>query len=494
VTRLVVLSTSPAAVAAGYTVRLGPLSFVTPADTVSETIGDGLDAVGAALTPTDRRPRPIKLKLPVVGARRDADPVASGHRLRRQVRQLIDNPRWRLGGLYLMWEADPDLDGWLLVGGAELSENDPGVAFADFGMDLSDVFIVGRPGTHRPARRAAIGDMRGGLVPRDTRRLLYATDYSAITLPTEPLALPGDVVDVVASGNRPIGTMTAGPLRGARRLWRTASASDGEIVSYLPDDAILHERDRFLSLDELGSVRVWDLSGALDYPPDGTLYTGERDTDPDIYYGWERVLGSTLTENVPLAIDNGACRLVWLGPTASQGLAVEFWDDAEGNYVRHGRLLHATSVREQRIIEATPERVVVEWRAGAKAMRIVLQRGWWGPRVESYDDGGGTARLEYTPNTDLAAPAVASTAQASVKTVAHAGVGAPVIYWAAATTDEVSGTTTSPTLLDHPVYFRTRTRVLVAQLAGPSSPGADDLASRSIVDVRPVPVLVGRSG
>jgi hypothetical protein len=488
VTRLVVLTRSAAAVPEGYHVRLGPLAFLTPADTVSETIGDGLDAVGAALVPTDRRPRPLKMKLPVRGWERDVDPPESGRRLRRHVRQVIDNSRWRLGGFYLTWDADPDLDGWVLVGGAEMGEADPGVAFGEFDLDLSDLYFVGRPGTHRPGRRAIIGDRRGGLIPRDTRRLLYSTDFSSQALPAEPLVVPGDVVDLVASGNRPGTSTTAGPLRGARRLWRTSSASDGEIVSYLPDEAVLPGRDRFLALDDLGAVRVWDLDASTTYPPVEAGYTAERDADPDLYYGWERVLGDVLTADHPLAIDNGACRVAWLGSGAAQGLAIEYFDAALGRMSRIGRVLHAAAVREQRVVEATPERAIVEWRAGQYALRAILQRGWWGPRLESYADGGGTTRLEFAPASG-AAVTVTPQAPTFVRAITTPGAQ-PTLLWASGSNDETVDT--APTVIAGTAATWRRTRVLTAQLGPPPGPSADALASLSLVDARPVPVLVGR--
>lgn len=595
--RLVVLSESSSAVPVGYDVRLGPLAFVTPADTVSETIGDGLEAVGAGLVAGERRPRPLKLKLPVRGYHLDIDASESGRRLRRQVRQLLDNPRWRLQGFYFTWAADEDLDGWLLVGGAELGETDPGISFGEFELDLADVYVRGRPGTHRPGRRAAIADRRSGLVSRDTRWLLYSTDFAAQALPTEPLVLPGDIVDLVATGNQPVSSVTAGPLRGARRLWRTCAASDAEIVTYRPDESVLSDRSKYIDLDSLGSVRVWDLSAAVEYPPLPASYSTERDTSPDIYRGWERVLGDVLTPDRPLAIDNGACRVIWLGAAANQGLAVEHWDEALGHYRRAGRVLHSLNVREQQVVEVTPERAVVEWRAGRYALRAILQRGWWGPRLESYDDGGSTARLEYAPealdaatlvtalagsNDDLAytartpgsggnaitieyvdpgavsaslsvavvgtairvslatdaAGAVTTTAtQVRDAVAAHAtasglvtvalaagntgaGVvrampataltgggltvtsqtpawvraisgGGESVLWAQGMNDETVDQ--APVVMAGDAVAIRRTRVLVAQLA-PSTVGvsASQLASLSLVDARPIPVLVGR--
>jgi len=489
-TRIVALTLSPEAQGAGYSVRLGPLAFVTPADTVGETIGDGLEVVGAALTASDRRPRPLKLKLPVRGYQLEFDVVGAGLRLRRQVRQVIDNSKWRLQGLYFVWDADPDLDGWLMVGGADLSETDPGISFGEFEMDLSEVYIAGRPGTHRPGRRAWVVDLRTGLAARDTRRLLYSTDFAAQALPAEPLVVPGDIVDLVASGNHPVVSTTVGPLRGARHLYRTVAAADAEIVSYLPDESLLPERTRYLELDDLGSVRVWDLSNATPYPPEPAGYSSERDTDPNLYWGWERVLGDVLTANRPLAVDNGATRLIWLGPAANQGLAIEYWDDALGSFHRIGRVLHSLNVREQRVIEATPERAVIEWRAGRYGLRAILQRGWWGPRLESYDDGGSTARLEYAPDAG-GTMSVTTQTPTWVVNATSSGTGHQPLLWAAGSADEVRDTT--PTVIAGPAATWRRTRVLVARLGCPPGPDSEDLASLSLVDARPIPVLIGRS-
>jgi hypothetical protein len=398
-----------------FDVRLGPLSFVSPVDAVGESVGDGLDVVGAALTAGERRPRPFKLKLPIRGDDGEAEPREAGLRLRRQVRQLIDNPLFRLQGFYFTWSVDPDLDCWLLIGGAEIIETDPGITFGEWALELSDVYLRGRPGTHRPARRCAISDLRTGLVPRDTRRLLYSTDFASQALPTKPLFLPGDVADLVSTGNRPV-TSAAGLARGSRHLWRTAAALDGEVLSYRPDDSVLPERTKYLDLDDLGSVRVWDLSAATTYPPATSEYTTENDSDPT-KYGWERVLGDVLRPTIPLAVDNGVCRLIWLGPANTQGLAIETWDTSAKKFVRQGRIMHALNVAEQRVVEYTPERAVIEWRAGRYGMRAILQRGWWGPRLESYDDGGGPATLEFAPGT---AAEVGASFPSWVKTVGAA--------------------------------------------------------------------------
>lgn len=384
-----------------FDIQLGPLGFAAPLDAVGETPGDGLEVVGSALTASDRKPRPFKLKLPVRGPDGSATQSEDGLRLRRQVRALFDNARWRLQGFYFVWDEDPDLDAWLLVGGGELTETDPGLTFGEFELDLTDVYVVGRPGTHRPGRRATVGDRRGGLVARDTRGLLFSTDFSSQALPTQPLFLPGDITDLATTGVDP--AVTVGPLRGTRRLWRRIAASDGAVVSYRPDAARVPTRRRYLDVEDLGSVRAWDLSAATTYPPEPADYSPDGDTAPDTYYGWERAFGDVVSPDRPLAIDNGICRLIWLGAAPDEGLAVEYWDPVNAQFRRRLRALHAIDVQEQRLVEVTPERVVAEWRAGSAALRAILQRGWTGPRLEAYDDTGAEASIEFAAGDPLEA-------------------------------------------------------------------------------------------
>ncbi|MCK9251049.1 MAG: hypothetical protein M0P31_18970, partial [Solirubrobacteraceae bacterium] len=84
---------------ADYPVRLGPLRFRSFAGDMTEALGDTLTNVGAALVPGERRPRPQRLVLPVTG-NREPDPREAGLRLRRQVRQLLENAAWKQQGLY----------------------------------------------------------------------------------------------------------------------------------------------------------------------------------------------------------------------------------------------------------------------------------------------------------------------------------------------------------------------------------------------------------
>lgn len=491
-TRFVVLSpgAGAAAVGGGYDLHVGPLAFVSPLEEVGETVGDALETVGAALTAAERRPRPIKLKLPVRGDRHvEADVSVAGQRMRRQVRQLLENPLWRMQGLYLWWRVDPEIDGWVLIGGGDLTEADPGVAFGEFTLELSDLYVVGRPGTHRVGRRLDLADRRTAVVPRDTRGTLYAPDFSDHALPAAPLYLPGDVANAVSSGGAGV-ALTSGPLRYGRRLWRAASAIDGEVVSYLADPAVFggDVRDAYLTLDEVGSVRVYDVSRDPLYPRAVGDYDELGDGAPDaagIGYGWERVFGDVLDPSAPLAIDNGVVRVVWLGAGPEAGLAFEWWDDGLGHYRREGRILHAAGARELRAVEVTPERAVVEIRAGDAALRVIVQRGWHGCRLESYADDGGTARIEYAPTGG--APVVADADPVWTQTITADG---RAIVWAQGAADEVHDDVIAA--IGGPGVSYRRDRTIVAQISSPAGPTSDEVAALSLVDAQSIPVLVGR--
>lgn len=495
-TRFVILEPSADTdVSLGFDVRLGPLAFVCVADALDETLGEALEAVGAVLTPAEPRPRPLKIVLPIRGTGRELDPRETGYRIRRQVRQLLENPRWLASGLFFHWEADPELDCWLRFGGGDVQDTDPGVTFGEWRLELTDCYRVGTAGQTRLGRRLELGDRRTGLVALDTRGLLYSTDHAAQALPTEPLIIPGDVTATLLTYNRPPSSFTLGPQRGIRRLWREVAAADGEVASFLPDEAALPDAGRqYLDLEDFGAVRVWDLSGSTVNVGDPSNWTNGRDTDPTIM-GWERVLGPMVRSRAPqLAVENGVCRLVWIGQSAGEGLAVEVWDDAAQHFARVGRVGGAAGVSEVSIVELTGERAVIEWRGAERAMRAILCRGWRGPRLEAYNDAaGGTARLEYVANNGGAITATPDGAVAWVDSLASAGGGATTILWAKGTDADARATFAGAgTFLTGPGISYSHSRAVVAQLGDPLNVTVAKLASLAVADARAVPVLVNR--
>jgi hypothetical protein len=481
-----------------YDIRLGPLAFTWPSDTVTETLGDALEAVGAALTPAERRPRPLKLALRVEG-RNELDNKAAGYRLRRQVRQMLENPHWRQQGLYFWWRADPEMSGWILLGGGELEETDPGVSFGIWALSLESPYLVGRPATHRMGRRLDLADRRTGLVALDTRGTLYSTDFSAEDIPAKPLILPGDIASLVKSANRGIGagTVTASAVRAGRKLWQSIPAIDGDVISYVPDVAVLtDELEAPVLLDEPGAVRVWDLSAATTLPPTQATYSTAGDADPTLY-GWERVYGSALRRSTaPLAIDNGLVRVLW--ESVNKGLAFEWYDTAYAGgarFRREGYLTQlpiggpTTTTGEASVVELTPERAVLEFRLSDSpgAVRVILQRGWNHARLEVYAPTGLTAQLVY--DSAVGTIAVADGAPTSVKTITAAG---RIVYVGKGTVDTVNGAVGAGFAGANTRVTFSRTSTLVAQVGSPASSAAD-VASWGRVDARSVPVLLRRA-
>lgn len=473
----------PIGLGQNYDVRLGPLTFTWPSGTLEETLGDTVDAVGAVLTPGDRRPRPIKIPVRIEGAGGEVLPAAAGKALRRQVRQLLENGDWLQEGLYLWLRADDEVGGWVRVGGGTISESDPGTAFGIYDLELEQPYLVGRPATHRPGRRLDLADRRTGLVPRDTRGTIYSTDNAAYAIPTQPLILPGWMSSPRSTVKRVggvSGNTAAGPLVAGRRLYHNTFGVDGEVVTYSADDGALpHFPSAYARLDEPGSVRAWDMTGGTDPAVAGN---SQGDIYPDALYGWERVLGAQLrSSRIPLALDNGQVRLVFHSDPNFDNVAFEWWDATIGRYRREGFIRPEApqfAVYDVTILELTTERAVVSWRAGGVEMRIILQRGWRSCRVESYSDEATNAVIYYLNNgafTSVTAPA-----PTWVKLI-NTG-GREVKYALGLTTDTftVSGAA---------FVYSYRAFAVVAQIGTPAC-FPDEVARLSLVDARSVPVVV----
>ncbi len=366
-----------------YDVQLGPLKFTTVLEDLTEVLGDGLEAVGASLTPGEARPRPFKLTLPVRGAYDSADDYEDAQRIRRQARQLLDNREWRLQGLFFSFGPDPELQCWLIVGGGDISYGPgKGIVTGDWILELTDCYVVGRPGTHAPARRYTVADRRGGEVPRDTRRTQYGTDFESQALPSYGAALPGDIHSPVGSYGAPLST--PGTTVAGRVLWRDVAVVAGDVVRYEPGTPLYApEKFTFEQLDEPGAVRVWDIPYGY---PEITSYEG--DVNPGIY-GWEQLLGprvlahSVERSTYALAVDNGVVRCVFRDDV----LTLEQWNGATYEVVaRAVGQLNAPNdtLATWSTVSVTAERAVISRRQGIYELRVILQRGWRGPRLEAY--------------------------------------------------------------------------------------------------------------
>lgn len=319
------------------------------------------------------------------------DPSKPGERLRRQARSMFDNDALMLAGISFKFAVDPDLNGWLVMAGGELSYTDGGVSVSDYGLELRDAYKVGSRWTHRPARRFEVYDRRLATTPRDILGVYYSTDFAGFN----PMAtkwwhaLPVASSDVVGQSST-MGTPTL--LTG--QYGTTPIVFDrphGEVVSF----------EHAASDEGRNDVVVYDRRGRT-YP------TGSA-SDPQTAYGWEEVYGRNypLTSGDLPVLANGHARVRW--NAATSGWILEFW--TAGAYVEQGRLgmfdggTYAFNVLGPSVLyEWTPERAVLRYAILSTAtppqradVFVILARGWFGPRVEMYTGYGQTAWMRYTP-------------------------------------------------------------------------------------------------
>lgn len=477
-----------------YRLRLGPLSFTTVRGDLPEQIGDGLDPAGPVLIAAERKPVPFKLVIPVRGDSSETDPKVSGQRLRRQVRQLLSNPAWLAQGIGFAWSLDNELDCWLQIGSGEISDGaGRGLTQGEWLLELSDCYLVARPGSHRAGRKLDLGDRRGGLVARDTFGRLYSTDYSSQAAVASPLVIPGLAVDAF-SPSQPAPSLGSGPLVSSKMIYQTAAGVDGDVMTYEPD-ATVAQPGGHISIDDPGQVRVWDVMGSsvgLTVSPPAIAQTAAKDLAPDTGYGWERVLGPMVTAARWLAIENDMCRVRWAywSGAAQNVILIEQWDDTNG-YVPVAAVTTSSVATPRRIsiAELTPERAVIDVGYGSRRTRIILQRGWPGPRIEQITSSTGVdARLDVTTGDGTAGSYAAAASPAWVTELKKSGTVVARLAQSHTAVTVAAGTSPATVKLSAPA-------VLAVQISGvrsPYTPTAAELASLSLTDAQSVPVLVER--
>jgi hypothetical protein len=373
--------------------KLGRMYFPTLEDALAESVGDGLEAVGAGLAAGERKPRPMDLTIPVSASSKEANPYADGDRMRRQVRSLMENPAARLSGLYMIVAFDPELNGWALIGGGKLEYDTGGVAFADYKLTLSDSYVVGKRRTHRPARRVAAFDRRLITTPRDYEGQVFSTSFASSPAVVQ-VALPHGATDARARS-----------IASAQQVRSLATADGGSANIYsglVNGDVLSFEQPE--SAEGLGDVVIYDRRGVA---APAELMTVK---EPQATFGWEEVYGPDypLTEGDPPVMQNGICRMRYLAAPAPCFALDQF---SGGAWVEQARIAPAvTGVAATALISCTvkawtPEQAVVFCRFACGATNTVdiyyiLQRGWAGPRIETYgrpSTGSQRAEIWYYP-------------------------------------------------------------------------------------------------
>jgi hypothetical protein len=360
--------------------RLGRIRLPTLSDDVKEALGSEVETVGAAVSLGDRRARALPVSVPVHGDQGDTDSRLVADRMRRQVRALADNARARGEALYLAVDADPDLNGWLIVGSAELEHAEGGVVLGDYRLSLSDTYRIGGLRTHRPARMVQITDRRIATTPRDVLRRLYSTDFSAQAAQARTF-LPVGATDVSGSLGAPLAPTALAAIDGSLAL--LTDRTDLEVLSFEQGEAD-HGKADVLALDRRGIA--------------APAFTLAGDADPQGQYGWEELYGPDqhLSDGDVPTLQNGLCRTRFIDATDAVALdayvaGTGFVEQARVTLWRElsGTRTQFTTLGKCRVVEWTPERSVVAatlsiGTADRCEVYLTLQRGWKGPRVEAY--------------------------------------------------------------------------------------------------------------
>lgn len=372
--------------------RLGRISLPTILSPITEAVGDPLeDTAGGVAIASVRRSRQFTFDVPIYGPSSDPNWLATGQRLRRQVRALMDNAPAKDYGVYLLFSPDAEQNGWLKIGTGILVYADGGVSFASYKLTLEQAYRIASLRTHRPARRVEQADRRLSTTPDDYLGMVYSTDfanaYPGSPASVVPAFLPVGVSDVVVNRVGIVAPARAGRDGG---VGMAVGQSDGFVASFEMPEASVGLNDVVI-FDRRGNLGPFGTGGSYDTP------TGPA--NQQAAYGWEEIYG----QNHPLSsqtdvpvLDNGLCRVRY-DASNLPGFRVDAWSNG---WVEQGKVTFArrdavaasldTLVSAQ-VEEWTPERAVAlaVMRSSAdpasrELLYISLQRGWTGPRFEIY--------------------------------------------------------------------------------------------------------------
>lgn len=374
----------PILVPGGYdTVALGRLLLGSVHQDITETLGATLEAVGAGVVAGEGRPKAFNLSLPIYGNPGSTSPTpqAIGQRLRRQFRSMLQNADLRGDGLWFQTTWDTELNSWLLVGGGDLNYDEGGVTLADFEASLTDCFQIGKPDTHRAARRAYLKTRKVGGTAAflDTleRWPVSAGGFSGMT-PKAITVLPVSVSDVTGYGGAAVTTISRTTAQGNLSL--VADRTHGEVLSF---EQAIADRQK-------GDVVIYDRRGQAG----GT----DPAVDPQTL-GWEEVFGPDypLSADVPV-LDNGIVRVQYVA--AQKAFMLERYSGSA--WVEDGRVSAWTSPTSTTLgrLDTLVKASVVAYTWDYALLRVTmcksgdaldradiyisLRRGWQGPRFEIY--------------------------------------------------------------------------------------------------------------
>lgn len=249
-----------------FTLSLGRIQIVTALDGATEQLGQGVDTVGGLPVPAERAARGFALKLPVYGPGGPINVNAHGRRLRRQLRGMVENDLARLEPLLWVWDADPEMAVWVLVGSGSLEDTGGGAnVFADWTLSLSDGVRLGTLATHRAARQLFARPLASGATPRDWKGLVVATDLqAAATLAVHGLPAMGN--GMAGPAGAPTLALRSVKLPGNRGGSVVGVAAAGLASASVVDfaaDPVLSGVGDVVAVDRRGVLETWAFGGSM---------------------------------------------------------------------------------------------------------------------------------------------------------------------------------------------------------------------------------------
>jgi hypothetical protein len=352
-----------------YDVSLGGVSFPTYDNEFTETVGSDYELVGAAVMPGPPRPLgfyDMSIRIHSVGS----DPASQGDTIRNAIRSILQNNALRAAGLAFSSAFDSSLNGYLVIGTADIAYSDGGPGFSDYVLKLSAAAHIGSPESLLSVHRVTLEDRRLATVPVDHLRRAHSPGTDSKKKPLAVHYLPPGARDIVGQVKPELPET-----KTYRTIFGDAVAVEdrqhGEILTF--DHAW---EDRYK-----GDVRIFDRMGDKD--PE---FDRAGDLDPKLY-GWAQGFGPTFIlspGDVPV-MDNGVCRVRYTDGSSWQIDALKgdsYTLDSQSFSLGYSRLLGATIAEYTR--ERGVLRVVLAGAKGRANVFITLQRGWKGPAIDVY--------------------------------------------------------------------------------------------------------------
>ena len=249
------------------TVTLGPVDLPAVLEsTVAEVLGN---SISEGLRPSLGDWQTSKRDLTFTVHPLHGEPDGTGERRRRQCRSLLSNAALRSEGVYFTCSPDPELDGWLLIGGGAIAPGDGGVSFSDWRMALSDTAYLGAGNSlvlgqiWRTRARNATGE------PRDSRGAVFTTDFPSVV----PRYIAGSSCDGNEWSRNGAAWTTPALGYGFDRINKLIEATSSDVL-VTPTTTTLLGQNR---------PRVYDMRASTALP----IATG----DPEVGWGWADVFG-----------------------------------------------------------------------------------------------------------------------------------------------------------------------------------------------------------